>query len=514
VSLKSIPPLPQPAANPLRETREKLEQAEACRREGKLDRAETICSALLQRYPDYVAALHTLGLIYADRGDLKRAVGPLFRAAMLNPRSWMTLTALSGLCLSLDGKEMAAQILEQARLINPRDASVLVTLGEIYREEREYELGREAFREALTQEQGLEPAVVGLALCHMSLGENAEAAAVLNELLKTGFRSFRLLSVLAQLPPAMIDINILGEITKLTKHANDDPIEFENSIAFIRAIALDKAERYGEAWEVLRAANRTRAGRMKQELKELKEGEQFALKRLRDARGLSHTSLKEQTASLFILGPSRSGKTSLETLFGRLEGAKRGYENPSLDNAISRTFQNAGLLTQWSLDQLPPQFLPDCRGNYLEELTRRAGPARVFSNTGPMNVHHASYMATLLGSARFIFVKRNNNDVMFRIYMRNYREGHAYAYNLNSIRDHLNWYNQMADLMLEQFPDIVRTVHYEDMVSNPRDAMRVVAELCDLPMPEGPVPAIGDDRGCAEPYRNLMASELGQATSA
>jgi hypothetical protein len=293
----------------------------------------------------------------------------------------------------------------------------------------------------------------------------------------------------------MVDVNILGEVTKIIKGANDDPIEFEISVAFIRASALDLAGRYGEAWEVLGAANQKRAGLMKQELKELKEAEQFALKRLRDARAPSRASDKEQTASLFILGPSRSG-------------------NPSLDNAIIRTFQTAGLLTQWSLDQLPPQFLPDCRGNYLEELTRRAGPARVFSNTGPMNVHHASYMATVLGKARFIFVKRNHDDVMLRIYMRSYREGHAYAYNLNSIRDHLNWYNQMAALMLEQFPDIVRIVNYEDMVSNPQDAMRMVAELCDLPMPEGPVPPIGDDRGCAEPYRNLMASELGQATSA
>ena len=121
------------------------------------------------------------------------------------------------------------------------------------------------------------------------------------------------------------------------------------------------------------------------------------------------------------------------------------------------------------------------------------------------------FMATLLGNARFIFVKRNHDDVMLRIYMRNYREGHPYAYDLNSIRDHLNWYDQMADLMLEKFPSIVRIVSYEDMVANPAGAVRTVAELCGLPMPEGPVPPVGDDRGCAEPYRDLMARELAAA---
>lgn len=512
MSLKSIPPILQPAAsaaNPLRETREKLEQAEALRREGKLDRAESICSALVQRHPDYYAALHTLGLIYADRGDLKRAVGPLFRAAMLNPRSWMTLTALSGVCLSLDGKEMAAQILEQARLINPRDASVLVTLGEIYREEREYELARDAFREAQSQEPGLEAATIGLALSHLSLGENTEAADALNRFIVRGVRSSDLLSVVVELPSAMIRIDVLAEMAKLTRSENDDPVEFENTNAFVRAMALDKAGRHAEAWEVLRIANRTRATRAIKDLHILRESEQAALKKLRDTWKTSGRREGGQPISLFILGPSRSGKTSLETLVGTFEGVKRGYENPSLDNAITRAFQDAGFLTSWLLDHLPQQFHPKCRENYLEELGRRAGTARVFTNTHPQHVQNAGRLATLLPDVRFIFVKRNIDDLTLRIYMRNYRRGNAYAYSLESIRDHVNWYNEMMDLMAEKFPDIVRIIRYEDMVADAACALRVAAELCGLPMPEGPLPAVGDDRGCAEPYHMLMAAQLG-----
>ncbi len=63
--------------------------------------------------------------------------------------------------------------------------------------------------------------------------------------------------------------------------------------------------------------------------------------------------------------------------------------------------------------------------------------------------------------------------------------------------------------MAEKFPDIVRVVNYEDMVADPAGTLRVAAELCGLPMPEGPAPSVGDDRGCAEPYREFMAAELG-----
>jgi len=47
------------------------------------------------------------------------------------------------------------------------------------------------------------------------------------------------------------------------------------------------------------------------------------------------------------------------------------------------------------------------------------------------------------------------------------------------------------------------------IVADPAGVLRVAAELCGLPIPEGPTPSIGDDRGCAEPYREFMAAELG-----
>ena len=100
------------------------------------------------------------------------------------------------------------------------------TLGEIYREEREYDLARDAFKEAVTQEPGLEATVIGLALSHLSLGENTEAADALNRLIMRGVRSGDLLSVIVEPPPSMIRIDVLAEMAKLTRSQNEDPIEF------------------------------------------------------------------------------------------------------------------------------------------------------------------------------------------------------------------------------------------------------------------------------------------------
>ena len=129
----------------------------------------------------------------------------------------------------------------------------------------------------------------------------------------------------------------------------------------------------------------------------------------------------KQPISLFVLGPSRSGKTTMEQLIATLDGVKRGYENPSVDIAIKRTFQTAGLPTRDLFEILPPQLYPLCREIYLEELSRRAESARVFTNTHPSRIADAAWAATVFPNVRFIFVKRDVDDITLRMYLRHYK---------------------------------------------------------------------------------------------
>jgi hypothetical protein len=92
--------------------------------------------------------------------------------------------------------------------------------------------------------------------------------------------------------------------------------------------------------------------------------------------------------------------------------------------------------------------------------------------------------------------------------MRKYSKGNAYAYDLKSVHDYVVWYHQMIDLLTEKLPDVVRVIHYEDMVADPAGALRAAADLCGLPMTDGPVPAVGDDRGCSAPYLKYMTAAL------
>jgi len=500
-------------SDPSEEAYRQLEKAEALRQQEQFDRALTLCQPLVARYPDYYGALYTLGLIYADKRQYPQALGFLVRAVMLNPRSWKALTALSAVYLELGASEMASQTLEQARLLNPQDPSIFTTLGEIYRADREYELAYPAYRAALDLDQTLEIAGIGLGMCCMHLGRYSEAAEVFEGLVKRGKRSLTALTALAELPRSLVSVDVLAEIVKASPDKNADKMEFDTAVALIKAAALDKADRADEAWQLLTAANRSIYLARQQDVREVNETQRASLEQLKRQRIRPFAGGNTgKTISLFILGPSRSGKTTIEALMAMLTGVKRGYENPIVENAVRRTFQSAGLLTERAFERLPPALDGQCREIYTDELVRRAGSAKVFTNTHPARIYDAGRIASAFPDVRFIFVKRNLDDNLLRIFMRRYAVGNSYSYNLKSARQHIEWYHQMIDALAEKLSQITRVVQYEDVIAAPAAMLEAGAELCGLSMTDMTVPILGDDRDCSKPYRALMATALEEAT--
>jgi tetratricopeptide (TPR) repeat protein len=398
---------------------------------------------------------------------------------------------------------MAAQTLDQALAIRPEDAAILASLGEVYREEREYEFAQQAYRKALALDSDLGSAAIGLALCLLALGQYTEAASVLEGLFKRGYRSLNLLDVMATMPRNTLSIDLLAALDFLSVSQREQDAEFKNTFLFVRAAALHMAGRYAEAWQHLELANRPLFAEHVAELKEDITRQEKSLARLRSA-SLKSIGIGKEPISLFILGPSRSGKSSLEHLLGALDGVKAGCEAPIVENALRRTFQSAALPASRYLEDLPPELLPSFRDNYLEDLIRRAGSARAFTNTLSQRIHDASIIASVIPNARFVLMRRESHDTALRIYMTKYLRGNSYACDLKSIAGYLEWYDLMTDLTAAKFSEIAHTVAYENMIADPLAVLREVANMSGLSVKGEPAPGVVDDRGVATHYRELI----------
>ena len=85
---------PGETASPLQAAHAKLSEAERFRRAGELDRARTLCEALLAEYSDYVGALQTLGAVHLAKQNFRQALSCFVQAAMHCPKDWVNLTNL------------------------------------------------------------------------------------------------------------------------------------------------------------------------------------------------------------------------------------------------------------------------------------------------------------------------------------------------------------------------------------------------------------------------------------
>lgn len=498
------------ALDELNRARSLLQKAERLRQAGQSDKALSICEQIVSQHPHYMGALHTAGVICTERNEYPRALGFLVRATMLNPKDWRTLAALGDTYMQLGAPEMATQVLETAQKANPKDVGVLSMLATAYYAEREYEQATGILRNALSFGNRIWEAEMLLGQCLVHLGQYNEAAAFMERANRHRPALITPLLWLSGLPVAHIKPGFLQRLAKTAPQYEESKLEFDSSVLFTRAALQDKLGQYDKAWENMVAANRKMAGTMVNKLAKTRviydELLENAQNRNWSVRG-GVPGRGRKAISLFILGPSRSGKSTLETLVGTCNDVKLGFENPIVESAARHAFQSGGYLNNETYDYLSQECQKTCRKFYLDDLEGRAGEAKVFTNTHPGKIVDAAGIAAIIPNTRFVFVKRDPEDLALRIFMTLYAEENPFAYDLATVMEYITWYYQMIDLLAENLPEISRVVQYEEMVDNPGKILDEVLELCALHQNVSEFD-IGDDRGCSAPYLDSMRKLL------
>lgn len=503
--------VPTDALGAMVAARNDLQKAETMRQAGKLRDARRICEAILKRYPDYVGALHTLGLVLADMKDHRRALNQLLQATMLNPEDHTVLTALSGVYLRLGHGAAALRALEQAKELKPDDANILATFGEICREQQEFDAGAQAFEEALSHAPDLHAARFGFGNCLSHMGDASAAADAFETLIADGRINANTVYALAQLPPGVIRSDLFALCGKLERKAAADAVEERSLIALTRAAALHHADRHEEAFAQLVAGNRPLATSMATANATHRKVEERFLEATGKVQMQSVSAGGSGPISLFIMGPSRAGKTTLERLLASHGAVARGYENPIVENSVRRAFQTAAMPTRERIFELPPSLDGLFREIYMEEFARRAGQAQILTNTQPAHIFGALRLSAVLPGARFVFIRRPHLDTALRIFMRRYLTGNAYAYDLAHIFEHLEWSDRMIDAVAAKIPERSAVIDYPSMVADPAATRATIEALCGQDPGDEPAPGLSDDSGCGEPYRPMIEEALGRS---
>ena len=489
-------------------------RAAALYKSGRLDDAEKILEPLIREFPEYVGALVTLGLIQMERKQYLRALPCFSRAVMLCPHDWRILINLVHLYTVMDATEMASQAVDQAIAIEPDEPEVLFARGMVYANQCEHARAIEAFRSVLKGAPNHLGAWYELGCNYLKVGRLSEAADAFARAVASPEGGVLALYLLSQLPASVVNIDTLSLAdefaTKWSDRVNED---VQIRLQFARAGALHQKELYDEAWRVLSDANAVVARKRRDAYFRVNEGQKrllaLATGSPNQARAESGFDGSSNVTSLFILGPSRSGKTTLERLISCLPGVKSGFENDLVMYAVRQVCQISGLLGAKHLVDMPSDLDDRFREFYARSLRRKCDNASIFTNTVPGNIGAVGRLYALLPGARFIFIDRDVFDTAFRMYQKYYVSSNIYSYDLQWIHDHLTWYAAMIDTWSARFPDACLRLSYEEMTQKPGETLSRIAGFCGIANVDISTVEIGDDRGCAAPYAEWMLPVFG-----
>lgn len=474
------------------------------------DQALQICADLIDKHGEHFAALFISGLIYKARRRFGMAVGMLSRAIVANPTHWQAMASLAYCCGELKSHELAATYYKSAMELNPSDPTLRVNHAESLRRAGALEEALAGFETALSLQADLGNAKIGRARCLTELGREAEAAHDLIQIVRDGH--------LQQV--ALIELSVLPSVLSaetITKWSPDDavfPIADQSrvdreALEFVKGLRLHYLGRYEEAWRVFLGVNRVIDARVSAEYERLRSTEiqVMALAKSGDGSRLAQISEPSFT-NLMILGPSRSGKTTLEMLLRNVRGVQLGHENFSVEKTVRSTMQNKGMLVSTLLEVMPPELHSQFARNFVSITERMVAGKKVLTNTNPSRVLDVYRLLAVVDNLKVIFIRRDKFDNIIRIFMKRYLNANSYAYNLRKIADHVEWYNEMADVMAAKFPDRVLQMQHEEIIKAPKKAISDACAFLGLPCESVAIAALTGDCGISGPYRAFMEAEL------
>lgn len=464
--------------------------------------------AALAIEPSNPEILNDRGLALRQQNRLADALASFERALESRPDFLPALGNRALVLMRLDRPAAALDGFDRLLALAPDHVEGLVNRARLLQSFGDGAAVIDAYRRVLSLKPGLVAAEGALADALAGLGRDDEAAALARSILDRATANndrdrFLALRTLALLPHPPADLDLEAALAAMQAPAGLAPQQFETMRDFALAALRHKRGDYDAAWRHLEAAHRP--------LRETARAQ-------RDARRKSYASAlaagdaapdlddaipqrADLPVSLFILGPSRSGKTMLERLVATIPGVHQGGENAFARIARERVADGSDLAT----------LTQDRRGRFTDEyvkLLRRAGEAQIVTGTAPGNIRDIVPLAGLVPNLRLVFLKRVRADLLLRIAMKQYT-GNDYAGDPASIAAYLDFYDGMTDRLAMRLERNALLLHYEDIVANPKAARDAVARLCGVAAPTSPLPTLPDDRNCAAPYAAFIAAALG-----
>ena len=270
---------------------------------------------------------------------------------------------------------------------------------------------------------------------------------------------------LVKLPVGCIDEQTISELNKklsLIYPNIDDP----SQKLFFEANIFSHKVMYEEAFKIFIDANSLKSAENILSVKSEQKQFDAAIKRISRWSFNLQSEQKNSVKKLFLLGPSRSGKSTLETfLIGSLN------VHPMFESINLEAMRESEL----SMEDTTNPSMFDLF--YHDENSLMKLGYNVVTSTNPDTIFQIDRLIDTLSNSFCIFVRRNRIDIAAEMFIKDYNEGHFYSYDNSSILKYLETYDAIWEIIRQKVPHLALEISYENMLSDPSQTLKKISQM-------------------------------------
>lgn len=415
--------------------------------EGRPGDAKLIAEGLLSRKKRDVAALDILGRVAVSNGELEEAAGYFKNCAGIKQREPGFKVSL-GRVYSQQGKyrEAIAQF-ERAQRLRPNDPSITACTARALMRDNSFERARE----------------------------------VLEARINTGPISTEIVDALGRVEIHDRRFDVAVELMQSHLEKGLKPSSELRDLYFTLGSALEKAERFDEAFEAYSRANATVPAPFNPEAY-IAHIDRFIKVFSTDKIATLPRAQTHSKLAVFIVGMPRSGSTLFEQILASHRHAFGGGEMPLMGRTERRLPDDVGSTLAW------PECVSDMNqadtdrisAAYLQTLAALAPSAERIADKALPNFHRLGLIQMLLPGASIINCRRDPLDMCLSCFGERLNHEAPYSSDLRHLGLVYRQYERLMDHWRQVLDLPILDLGYEDMIADQEKHSRRLIEFCGL----------------------------------
>lgn len=187
---------------------------------------------------------------------------------------------------------------------------------------------------------------------------------------------------------------------------------------------------------------------------------------------------------IFIVGMPRTGTTLVERIVSQGEGIRSAEETYDFTLAFSSVIDRyIAANPDRNLNPLSAALEVDygeIADSYQSNMRGMFGEAARYMDKTPFNFLYCGLIRKAFPKARILHLVRDPMDTCYAVFKTLFARAYLFSYDLDELADYYIAYRQLMDHWHQLMPGAILDVRYEELVSNPLDVSRRIADYVGL----------------------------------